>query len=167
MIAFRLLPAFALLVSVAACQSPSLIADGADGKTLKVTMADLSKLPQHTINATEHKTPATFEGVLLSDLLAKVDVPSGEKLRGKLMAMYVIVEAADGYRAVFALPELDTGFTDRKVYLVTKRDGKALSEKEGHSASWLRMRSAPLAGCGKYQRSESGRRTKPALISGS
>jgi hypothetical protein len=47
------------------------------------------------------------------------------------MSLYVLVEAADGYRAVFALPELDAGFTDRKIYLATMRDGKPLSEKEG------------------------------------
>jgi hypothetical protein len=47
------------------------------------------------------------------------------------MAEYLLVEAADGYRAVFALQELDPGFTDRKIYLVTQRDGKPLSAKEG------------------------------------
>jgi hypothetical protein len=131
MLAVRLIPAFAMLVSTAVCQTPSLIVDGGNGKTVTLTAADLSKLPQQTINAAEHGTPARFEGVLLSDVLAKVDVPSGEKLRGKSMSLYVLVEAADGYRAVFALPELDAGFTDRKIYLATMRDGKPLSEKEG------------------------------------
>ncbi len=58
-------------------------------------------------------------------------LPAGEKIRGKALALYLLVEAADGYRAVFALPEMDSAFTDRKIYLVTKRDGQALSEKEG------------------------------------
>jgi hypothetical protein len=59
------------------------------------------------------------------------------------------VEAADGYRVVFALPEFDSDFTDRKIYLVSKRDGKPLSEKEGpvrvvvsdekHPARWVRQ----------------------------
>lgn len=47
------------------------------------------------------------------------------------MSLYLLVEAADGYRVVFALPELDAAFTDRKVYLATRRDGKALTDKEG------------------------------------
>jgi hypothetical protein len=131
MIAVRLVPACAALVSVAVCQPPSLIVDGGNGNTIILTAADLSKLPQHTIETGEHGTPATFEGVLLSDVLAKVDAPSGEKLRGKAMALYLLVEAADGYRAVFALQEFDAGFTDRKIYLATKRDGKPLTEKEG------------------------------------
>ncbi|MGA2581548.1 MAG: hypothetical protein ABSH24_36825 [Bryobacteraceae bacterium] len=47
------------------------------------------------------------------------------------MSLYLLVEAADGYRAVFALQEFDAGSTDRKIYLVTKRDGKQLSDREG------------------------------------
>jgi hypothetical protein len=113
----------AMLASVAVCQPPSLIVDGGNGKTVTLTAAHLSKLPQHTVNAADHGAPATFEGVLLSDVLAEVDSPSGEKLRGKLMSQYLLVEAADGYRAVFALQELDAGFTDRKIDLVTQRDG--------------------------------------------
>jgi len=131
MIAVKCISAFAVLVSAAVCQPPSLIVDGGNGKTVTLTAADLSKLPQHTVNAAEHGTPVTFEGVLLSDVLAKVDAPSGERLRGKLMSQYLLVEAADGYRAAFALAEFDPGFTDRKVYLVTQRDGKPLSDKEG------------------------------------
>jgi hypothetical protein len=45
--------------------------------------------------------------------------------------MYLVVEAADGYRAVFALPELDPLFTDRVILLADRRDGKSLSEREG------------------------------------
>lgn len=110
--------------------------DGGNGKTVTLTAGDLSKLPQHTISAVDHGTPANFEGVLLSDVLAKVEAPSGEKLRGKLLSSYLLVEAADGYRAIFSLPEFDAGFTDRKIYLVTSRDGKPLSEKEG---PWVRQ----------------------------
>jgi hypothetical protein len=129
--AIRCIPAFAMLLQVAVCQSPALIVDGGNGKTVTLTAADLSKLPQHTIAASEHGSPATFEGVLLADVLAKADVPFGEKMHGKSMAMYLLVEAADGYRAIFALQELDPQFTDRKIYLADKRDGKPLSDKEG------------------------------------
>ena len=67
-IAVRFIPAFAVLVWVVVCQSPSLIVDDGNGKTAMHTAADLSKLPQHTINTAEHDTPATFEGVLLSNV---------------------------------------------------------------------------------------------------
>jgi len=39
---------------------------------------------------------ATFEGVLLSEVLAKVDPPAGEKLRGTAAAYCLMVEANDG-----------------------------------------------------------------------
>ena len=36
-----------------------------------------------------------------------------------------------GYRAVFALPELDPDFNDRVILLADRRDGQALSAKDG------------------------------------
>ena len=47
------------------------------------------------------------------------------------LAIYLLVEAADGYRVVFAPPELDLTFSDRMVLLAERRDGKPMSEKEG------------------------------------
>jgi hypothetical protein len=46
------------------------------------------------------------------------------------MALYVVIEATDGYRAVFALVELDSAFTDRVVLIADRRAGKPLSTKE-------------------------------------
>ena len=130
MISAKLLPVFTF-VSIALCQAPSVTVDGGNGKTIVLTAADLAALPQYTVEATDHGAPAKFKGALLTDILAKVEVPTGEKLRGKLLTEYLLVEAADGYRVVIALPEFDAGFTDRKIYLATERDGKPLGEKEG------------------------------------
>ena len=47
------------------------------------------------------------------------------------MRSYVIVEASDGYHAVFALPEFDPDFTDRVIILADRRDGRALPSPEG------------------------------------
>jgi hypothetical protein len=41
------------------------------------------------------------------------------------------VEAQDGYKAVFAWAELDATFMDKSIYVITRRDGKPLSEKDG------------------------------------
>ena len=117
---------------VALCQQPAVISvQGLEGKPVTLTADDLAKLPHHAIKASEHGTSATFEGVLLSDVLATVNLPTGEKLRGKALTQYLLVEAADGYPVVFALPELDPACTSQPAYLVTKRDRKPLSEKEG------------------------------------
>ena len=56
------------------------------------------------MKASDHGTPAAFEGVLLTYVLAKVDLPVGEKFHST-GAFYMVVEAKDGYRAVFAWSE--------------------------------------------------------------
>jgi hypothetical protein len=128
----RLISAFTIVVLIALGQvPPGLTVDGGNGKTATLTMEDLVRMPQQTIKTAEHDKPVVFAGVFLSDVLAAVNAPTGEKLRGKLMSLYLLVKAADGYRAVFAMPELDQSFSDRRVYLVTVRDGHPLSEKEG------------------------------------
>jgi hypothetical protein len=83
------------------------------------------------VKTTDHGTPVTFDGVLLKDVLAKVNVPTGEKSHGTEASYYLVVEGKDGYRAVFAWAELDSDFMDKPVYVVTMRDGKPLSDKDG------------------------------------
>lgn len=91
---------------------------------VNVSEADLAALPQVQITIDDHGKPATFDGVALSTLLQRVT-------EGKEITKYVVVDAADGYRAVFSLAELSPAFTSRRVILATKRDGKPLSEKNG------------------------------------
>ena len=106
-------------------------------------------MARQTIKAEEHSNPVVFEGVLVTDILSKVGVPTGEKLGGKFLSQYLLVEAADGYRVVFALPELDTAFNEQGVFLVTKRDGKPLSDKEGPFRVVVPDEKRPPVGYGK------------------
>lgn len=98
---------------------------------LRLTASDLSRLSRRSVHATEHGKTATFEGVALSEVLQMAGIPSGEKLRGKLLLKYLLVDARDGYQVIFALPELDSAFTDREVLLADRRDGAPLSADEG------------------------------------
>lgn len=109
----------------------SLSISGEVKRPLKLTAADISKLPRRTVRASDHGTEATFEGVPLFEVLKLAGLEFGETLRGKRLETYLIVEAADGYKAVFALPELDPAFTDKVVLLADKRDGKPLAGEEG------------------------------------
>jgi DMSO/TMAO reductase YedYZ molybdopterin-dependent catalytic subunit len=96
------------------------------------TLDDLATLPRREVRARDRDgTEATFAGVALIELLRLAGVPVGEKLRGSNMALYVLVEAADGYRVVFALPDLDPAFTERVVLLADHRDGQPLATTEG------------------------------------
>ena len=84
------------------------------------------------MKATDHEqNVATFEGVLLRDVLQPLALPFGKELRGKALTIYLLLEAQDGYQVLFTLPELDSLFTDKVVLLADRRDGKPLSEKEG------------------------------------
>jgi hypothetical protein len=77
------------------------------------------------------KDQTTFVGVTLKALLEKASVTFGETLRGKRLASCLLVEAADGYRVVIALPEIDSAFTDKQILLAFSRNGKDLDQKEG------------------------------------
>jgi len=92
------------------------------------TMDDLATLPRREIRARDRDgTEAAFAGVALVDLLRLAGVPLGQELRGQHLATYLLIEAADGYRVVFALPELDPAFTDREVLLADRRNGQPLA----------------------------------------
>jgi DMSO/TMAO reductase YedYZ molybdopterin-dependent catalytic subunit len=129
----------ALYVLVVSAQSrPSTAVDysltvgGEVERPLKLTIADLAKLPRRTARAKERDgRETTFEGVELSAVLKLAGVPFGERLRGTNLALFLIAEAADNYRVVFALPELDPAFADRVILLADRRDGKPLTASEG------------------------------------
>ncbi len=106
--------------------------EGEVSTPLRLTAAELNQFPRQTVIARAHdEKESRFEGVALFDVLKKAGLPTGNELRGKAVALYLVVEAADGYRAVFALPELDPAFTDRVILLADRRDGKALSSRDG------------------------------------
>ena len=117
----------------ASAPAPQTLSVGGEvSRPLKLSAADLAKLPRQTVSAKDHDGKAvTFEGVALVEVLRMAGVEFGEKLRGKSLALFLVVDAADGYRAVFALPELDPAFTDEVIILADRRDGKPLPEAEG------------------------------------
>jgi DMSO/TMAO reductase YedYZ molybdopterin-dependent catalytic subunit len=99
---------------------------------LSLSEEQLAKLPRQSVRAKSHDgVESQFEGVPLIEILAKAGVATGQALRGPAMAQYVVVEAADGYRATFALAELDSTFTDRVILLADHRDGKPLAAQSG------------------------------------
>jgi DMSO/TMAO reductase YedYZ molybdopterin-dependent catalytic subunit len=105
---------------------------GEVAEPLSLTRADLASLPRQSVQVKDHRgQDAVFDGVSLHEVLKKAGVKFGEELRGPGLALYVVAEASDGYRVVFALPELDPACTDRVVLLADRRDGAPLSNAEG------------------------------------
>jgi DMSO/TMAO reductase YedYZ molybdopterin-dependent catalytic subunit len=124
---------------------------GAVTTPLVLTVADLKGMPRKklTVVNPHNKKTEVYEGVPLEDLLRKAGVTQGENLRGTAMASYVLAEAADGYRVVFSLAELDSGILESEVLVADTMDGAALGAKEGpfrlvaphekRPARWVRM----------------------------
>jgi hypothetical protein len=125
-----------------------LLAIGGDIKpAVRFSAHDLSAFKRHTATVREHDQQASsYEGVLLTDLLEKTGLPVGKQLRGTALSLYLLFEAADGHKVVFALPELDLFFTDKIVLLADRRDGKLFHSAKDHSASSSPTRSVRRAG---------------------
>jgi hypothetical protein len=102
------------------------------GKTTAFTTEALAKLPRERMTVTDRSgRTAMYEGVALAALLRAAEVTLGKDLKGPLLANCLVVEAADKYKVLFSLPEIDPDLTDRVVLLADRKDGKALDSKEG------------------------------------
>jgi len=132
---------FASAVSVTVAQetatpapvsSNSILVYVEGGKKMSLKAADLAKLPRKEIRAKDHDgKDLSYSGVELREVLKLVDAPFGDKLRGKAIGLYLLVWAADDYKATFALAELDNTFTDKIVILADTENGKPLDLKDG------------------------------------
>ena len=72
-----------------------------------------------------------FEGVAVLEILQKAGLKFRDALRGNALATYVLVEAADGYQAVYALPEFDPPTNDRLILLADRQDGAVFAANAG------------------------------------
>ena len=76
---------------------------------------------------------AVFSGVALFEVLQAAGLkfdPGAMPGRGAV-ATYVLIEAQDGYRAVFALSEIDPTQASQTILLAGEKDGQPLSPSEG------------------------------------
>jgi hypothetical protein len=128
----------------------TLVVKTIDGRVLNLGPQDFAKLPQLHVSATDHDGKKhQYDGVSLRDVLTSAGVPTGDGLRGKEMADYIVAEGSDGYRAVFSVAELDPAFSNTQVIVATKVDGQPLSAHDGplrlvvpgdkRPARWVRM----------------------------
>jgi hypothetical protein len=102
------------------------------GKHTTLTEAAWKKLPRKKITIKGGDGgKITYEGVALVEILRHAGVPFGKHLRRPRVANYVLAEAADGYRAVYALAEIDPSMTDQVILLADRKDGTALGDGDG------------------------------------
>jgi hypothetical protein len=135
---FTFLTIFVFIFSAAAQQTPVktepiLRVEVENGKTLDLTAKDLAKFTRREIKAKAHdEKDAVYSGYNLSDILLSAGAKIGKgEMRGKELAAYVLVEAADGYKATFSIAEISPDFTDKIILLADTRDGKPLDAAQG------------------------------------
>ena len=123
---------FALLVALPQAQrAPDSLLVEVAGQVTVLRAADLAGLPRDTARTTfPGGATLTYTGVKLTDVLRRVGVPV-DTLRGPAKVTRVLVEAADGYRALFSLAELSPSFGGRHVLLADQVDGHPLPANEG------------------------------------
>ena len=111
--------------------TPASILVDAVGSSRTLSEAELLALPQESVTGRlPDGTSQTYAGPRL-DAVLKLAGASLESLRGRALAQYVLVEARDNYRVVFAVAELSSEFATRRVILAHAVDGHTLGPDAG------------------------------------
>jgi len=107
-----------------------LLTAGANHPPVSISLAEFRALPHVTI--TVHNAHAnadeSYSGVPLAELLAKLDAPLGEHLRGKALASYIVASGSDGYSVVLSIAEADPSFHGGEIMVADTRDGQPLGK---------------------------------------
>src|SRR5215469_10677300 len=106
-----------LVLSAALAHCQQLSVETERGKKTVLAKSDIESLPHVKVTTHDSEKSVTFEGVALRAVLEKAGVEFGHSMRGSRLAFCLLVEAADGYRVVIALPEIDPDFTARQIVL--------------------------------------------------
>ncbi len=116
----------------ATAQAPARVLTVAnDGKTVTIAAADLKALPRARAEIKDDGRTVVYEGVLVAEVLKRVDAPLGAAMRGDALTTFVVATASDGYQIVFSLAELDPALTGSEIIVADSADGKPLVEKQG------------------------------------
>lgn len=126
-----------------------------DGAPFRLAFEEWDRLPRQTVQVefpaghVGQPGKAEVSGIPLRALLTRMGVPEGRDFHGPWLRRVAVIEAADGYKVVFALAELDPGYSADPVLLVDRRDGKPVAQEEGplrlvapadrHPARWVRQ----------------------------
>ncbi len=120
----------------------------------RIEAAELHQLPRTELRTTDPHDSGreiVYSGTPLVEVLKAggLQLESGTARIRETVAITVLIEATDGYRAAFALAELDSELTDRIILLADTKDGQPLPPSEGsfrvivpgekRAARWVRQ----------------------------
>lgn len=111
--------------------SKSVIIGGEVTRPLTLDAETLAGMSRTRVKAGAHGVEGEWEGVSMTEVLRAAGAPVGENLRGSNLALVVRITAADGYRVVYALAELDPKFRDDAVILADRHDGQRIDPTQG------------------------------------
>jgi hypothetical protein len=111
--------------------SPGSLLVEAGETELRLTPGDFESLPHEDFTVEGKEGKEELRGVPLHAILARAGVPVGRHRRGHHPVEYVIAEAADGYRALFSLAEIDPALGGSAIYVIDRRGGQPLAAAEG------------------------------------
>jgi DMSO/TMAO reductase YedYZ molybdopterin-dependent catalytic subunit len=120
--------------TTASTAEPTLRVGGEVPAPLGLTLSDLARMPRTEVRVKDHGgSEVIYSGVSLRDVLRAAGLQLGVATMQNrdVVVSYVLVEAADGYRAVFALAELDPAESDRVILLADRKNGQLLPAGEG------------------------------------
>jgi hypothetical protein len=113
--------------TLCAQESPTLIVVVPGRAELKLTYADLEKMPVQSATVERDGETIYYEGVLLWDILQRAfGVAPGKNLPVNAKLSYVLGTARDGYQAMLAMGEIAPVFAGFKVIVADKRNGGPL-----------------------------------------
>jgi DMSO/TMAO reductase YedYZ molybdopterin-dependent catalytic subunit len=137
--------------TAAAPETPAtLVVKGAAKQELQLGIADLKRMVRQKVTAKGHDgNTHVYEGVTLAAILGNAGAPQAGDLRGASMALCLVAEGGDGYRAAFSLAELDADFAAEVVLVADTVDGKEIGADQGplrlvvpgdkRQGRWVRM----------------------------
>jgi hypothetical protein len=107
-----------------------LLTAGANHAPVSISLAEFRALPHVTITVHNAHADAdeTYSGLPLAALLAKLDAPLGEHLRGKALANYIVASGSDGYSVVLSIAEADPSFHGGDIIVADARDSQPLAK---------------------------------------
>lgn len=103
-----------------------------ENKTTAFSVTDLNALPQTTLNVNgEDGAMHNYTGVDINTLLNKAGMFFGKEMRRQTLNSYMLIKAADNYSVLYALAEVDSFFSDKKMILASLKDGQPIPPQFG------------------------------------
>jgi hypothetical protein len=111
----------------------SVVVYGEGTKTTTFGAADLAALPRQRVSGPNHDGDgtATFDGVSLKELLVRGGAIDAERLTSRDYRRYVEIQAADGYRVIYAIVETEPDFRPVVPILADRQNGEPLAADVG------------------------------------